>query len=85
MEATAQTDDIKAEDQEQGPQRTRARTPSSELRTYGADELAKFKKRDLTTDVELLDGSPLDSFIVRVLTRVMLREAQKDETQSRSP
>ncbi|KAJ7901750.1 RecF/RecN/SMC [Mycena olivaceomarginata] len=55
MEATAQTDDIKAEDQEQGPQRTRARTPSSELRTYGADELAKFKKRDLTTDVELLD------------------------------
>jgi hypothetical protein len=33
----------------------------------------------------LLDGSPLDSFVVRVLTRVMLREAQKDETQSRSP
>ncbi|KAF8210152.1 RecF/RecN/SMC protein [Mycena galopus ATCC 62051] len=55
MEVTAQADEVKTEDQEQGPKRTRARTPSTELRTYSAEELSKFKKRDLVTDVDLLD------------------------------
>ncbi|KAJ7262256.1 RecF/RecN/SMC [Mycena haematopus] len=55
MEVTAQTNEIKAEDEEQRPKRTRVQTPSSELHTYSADELSKFKKRDMTTDVELLD------------------------------
>ncbi|KAJ7680246.1 RecF/RecN/SMC [Mycena polygramma] len=54
-EPTAQTDDVKTEDQEQGPKRTRARTPTSDLHVYSAEELSKFKKRDMTTDVELLD------------------------------
>ncbi|KAJ6499379.1 RecF/RecN/SMC [Mycena sanguinolenta] len=57
MEASPHTDEIKAEDEEQEPRpkRTRARTPSSELHTYSSDELSKFKKRDMITDVELLD------------------------------
>ncbi|KAJ6593824.1 RecF/RecN/SMC [Mycena capillaripes] len=54
-EPTSQTDNVKAEDQDQEPRRTRARTPSSELHVYSADELSRFKKRDMTTDVELLD------------------------------
>ncbi|KAJ7072399.1 RecF/RecN/SMC [Mycena amicta] len=33
----------------------RASTPSTELYTYSADELSRFKKRDMTADVELLD------------------------------
>jgi structural maintenance of chromosome 4 len=53
-EPTAPTDEVKAEDPDQGPKRTKA--PSSELHIYSADELSKFKKRDMTTDVELLDG-----------------------------
>ncbi|KAJ7733746.1 RecF/RecN/SMC protein [Mycena maculata] len=47
--------EVKAEDEDQEPKRTRARTPSSELHTYSADELSKYKKRDMITDVELLD------------------------------
>ncbi|KAJ6586845.1 RecF/RecN/SMC [Mycena vulgaris] len=47
--------EIDPENDAQGPKRTRARTPSSELHTYSAEELSRYKKRDLTTDVELLD------------------------------
>ncbi|KAJ7132829.1 RecF/RecN/SMC [Mycena crocata] len=62
-EPTAETNEVKAEDEvkpedddeEQGPKRNPVRTPSSELRTYSAEELSKFKKRDMITDVELLD------------------------------
>ncbi|KAJ7462205.1 RecF/RecN/SMC [Mycena galericulata] len=46
---------VKAEDEDHEPKRTRERTPSSELRTYSADELSKFKKRAMITDIELLD------------------------------
>ncbi|KAJ7096401.1 RecF/RecN/SMC [Mycena epipterygia] len=53
VEPTANADEVKAEDQ--GPKQTRARTPSFELHTYSADELSRFKKRDMITDVELLD------------------------------
>ncbi|KAF7361982.1 Structural maintenance of chromosomes protein 4 [Mycena venus] len=55
MDATAQTDEVKAEDQEQAPKQPRARTPSSGLHTYSADELSKLKKREMIADVELLD------------------------------
>ncbi|KAJ7084309.1 RecF/RecN/SMC [Mycena belliarum] len=48
-------DDIKAEGDDPEPKRTRARTPSSGLHTYSAEELSKFKKREMTTDVDLLD------------------------------
>ncbi|KAJ7703280.1 RecF/RecN/SMC [Mycena rosella] len=55
-EPTAEASEIKPEDDDQGPKQTRARTPpSSSLHTYSADELSKFKKRDMITDVELLD------------------------------
>ncbi|KAJ7783053.1 RecF/RecN/SMC [Mycena metata] len=55
VDAVPQPDDVKAEDQDQLPKRTRDRTPSSDLHTYSAEELSKFKKRDMITDVELLD------------------------------
>ncbi|KAJ7497217.1 RecF/RecN/SMC [Mycena latifolia] len=51
----ATANEIKPDDDDQGPKRTRARTASSRLHNYNAEELSKFKKRDMTTDVELLD------------------------------
>lgn len=38
------------------PKKTRQRTPSTELYIYSADELARFKKRDMLADSEYLDG-----------------------------
>ncbi|KAJ7045435.1 hypothetical protein C8F04DRAFT_1173499 [Mycena alexandri] len=55
VDPVPQPDEVKAEDQDQLPKRTRDRTPSSELHTYSAEELSRFKKRDMITDVELLD------------------------------
>lgn len=37
------------------PKKTRQRTPSTELYIYSADELARFKKRDMLADSEYLD------------------------------
>ncbi|KAJ7209498.1 RecF/RecN/SMC [Mycena pura] len=54
-DSTADNEDVKMEDEEQEPKPTRARTPSSELHTYSAEELSRFKKRDMIADVELLD------------------------------
>jgi hypothetical protein len=38
------------------PKKARQRTPSTELYIYSADELARFKKRDMLADSEYLDG-----------------------------
>ncbi|KAJ7188350.1 RecF/RecN/SMC [Mycena filopes] len=48
-------DEVKAEAQDHPPKPPREHTPSSNLHTYSAEELSKFKKRDMITDVELLD------------------------------
>ena len=56
-EGEAQGDDGEAPvKKEQGARKSRARTPSHELRTYTEDELATFKRRELLADTELLDG-----------------------------
>ncbi|KAJ7647405.1 RecF/RecN/SMC [Roridomyces roridus] len=47
-------DEIKVEGEEQVPKPAKARS-SSGLHTYSAEELSKFKRRELITDVELLD------------------------------
>ncbi|KAI0334017.1 RecF/RecN/SMC protein [Cubamyces sp. BRFM 1775] len=55
-EGEAQGDDGEAPvKKEQGARKSRARTPSHELRTYTEDELATFKRRELLADTELLD------------------------------
>jgi structural maintenance of chromosome 4 len=56
-ESTANPDEIKAEANEEMPQKqAKVKASASELQTYSGDELSKFKKRDMITDVELLDG-----------------------------
>lgn len=44
---------------EPSSKRKRERSPSYELHTYSAEELATFKKRELIADAELLDGEYL--------------------------
>ncbi|RDB19364.1 Structural maintenance of chromosomes protein 4 [Hypsizygus marmoreus] len=52
-------DIVKSEPGGAPPSKSKAKhkTPSNELHTYSADELAKLKKRELVADVELLDES----------------------------
>ncbi|KAJ6609837.1 RecF/RecN/SMC [Mycena sp. CBHHK59/15] len=54
-EPAADASEIKTgDDDDPVPKKPRADNPS-ELHTYSADELSRFKKRDMFTDVELLD------------------------------
>ena len=39
------------------PAKKREKTPSNALRVYTFEEIAKFKKKELLADVELLDGT----------------------------
>lgn len=48
---------VKQEHADSAPaKKARQRTPSNELYIYSADELARFKKRDMLADSEYLDG-----------------------------
>jgi structural maintenance of chromosome 4 len=62
MEATPANSDgeaVKVEPDQPAPakKKVRERTPSYELHMYSAEELSKFKKREMIADSELLDGT----------------------------
>jgi hypothetical protein len=84
MEATPEGESVKAEPDLPAPakKKVRERTPSYELHIYSAEELSKFKKREMIADSELLDGTiiqPSHSFLCLLDPS---RETQKRQTQS---
>jgi structural maintenance of chromosome 4 len=47
---------VKQESAESAPKKARQPTSSNELYIYSAEELARFKKREIVADSEYLDG-----------------------------
>lgn len=82
MEATPAGSDgeaVKAEPHQSAPakKKVRERTPSYELHIYSAEELSKFKKREMIADSELLDGKMIHSSHSFFSLLVLSRKAQE--------